>query len=214
MKSKLIILLGLIMLFVSIWAHHMFMSGVNPFLSNFVLLPLSIIFIIGIFNLTKKVGDYISDRVTRNFSIGFLVLLILSALKGVFFGNSAIDLQLHDTYFVINDFYILFLFSLIFGFYAIAYFVIPKIIRRKLNKILGQIHFWLTTIVTFFLVYPIYSLGMAGVPRRYYNTEQIDTFIQIGNVNMIITILAILVFLSQFTFVVNLVYSLLKGPKV
>jgi len=214
MKYKLIILVGLGLSLFSIWAHHMFMSGVNPFISNFFVIPLVIIFLVGIIYLNKKIGEKFSNSVARLFGIGFVSFLSLSALTGVFFGNSAIDIQLHDTYFVIAHFHIQVLFSLIFGFYAIVYFVTPKLIKRKLNDTLGQIHFWLSTSGVFFLMYPIYHLGMVGIPRRYYNVEQLDSYKQFGNINIVITIIVILLLLSQVILLVNLVYSLLKSPKI
>ncbi len=189
------------------------MSGVNPFISNFLVLPLAIIILVGTIYLTKKFRYNPSNSVTKLFGIGFLLFLILSALKYFFGGNTAIDLQLYDTYFVIADYYILFSFSIILGFYAVVYSVTPKIIKRELNQTLGQLHFWLTTIGVLFLIYPIYYLGMAGVPRRYYSVENIDGYKQFENLKMVITIIAILVFLSQFIFLINLVYSLLKHPK-
>jgi cytochrome c oxidase subunit 1 len=202
------------MLFFLIWAHHMFMSGVNPFISNFFVLPLLTIFLVGTIYMMKKIGDKTSNSTTTKlFSIGFVLLLMLSALNGFFRGNIAIDIQMHDTYFVISHFHILVLFSLIFGFYAIVYFVTPKMIRKELNETLGRIHFWLTAIVIFFLIYLIYNIGMAGVPRRYYNVEQLDTYEQFWNINMWIIIIVILVFLSQFIFLVNLIYSLQRRPK-
>jgi len=205
--------MGLIILIFLIWAHQMYMSGVNPFTSNVFVIPIAIIILFGTIYLTKNIRKKVSNSGTRLFGIGSLFLLILSILTGAFWGNSAIDIQLHDTYFVIAHFHILILFSLIFGFYAIVYFVTPKIIRRQLNETLGQLHFWLTTIVIFFLMYPIYNLGMAGVPRRYYSVEKPKIYEQVGNINVIITIIGILAFLSQFIFLVNLIYSLFKSSK-
>ncbi len=213
MKYKLIILVGLVLLLFSIWAHHMFMSGVNPFISNFFVIPLITIFLVGVVYLMKKTSDKSSNSVSRFFGIGFVLFLILSALTYIFLGNSTIDLQLNDTYFVIAHFHIIVLFSLIFGFYAIVYFVTPKLIKRKLNETLGKIHFWLTTIGIFFLIYPIYDIGAAGVPRRYYDVEQLDAYKQFGNTNLVITIIVILLLLPQVIFLINLIYSLLGSPK-
>ncbi|MFK7809894.1 MAG: cbb3-type cytochrome c oxidase subunit I [Saprospiraceae bacterium] len=213
MKYKLIALVGLMILPFLIWAHHMFMSGVNPFISNFFVFPLVIIFLISAVYVMKKNGKEISNSSTAKlFSVGFILLLILSAINGFFRGNTAIDFQMNDTYIVVAYFYILGLFSLVFGFYAIVYFVIPMMVRKKLNETLGRIHFWLTSIVTIFLIYPIYNIGIAGVPRRYYSVEQINIYEQFGTMNIGIIIIVV-VFLSQFIFLINLVYSLLSRSK-
>jgi len=201
MKYKLPILVVSILLFIYflVWAHHMFMSGVNPFISNFFVIPLAIIFLIGANYLSKKIGKITSNKVAKFFSIAFVLFLIYGLLSGIFLGNSAIDIQMHDTYFVIAHFHIFILFSLIFAFYAIAYFVIPKMIKRKLNETLGLLHFALTTIgILSFICHPINYVGMAGVPRRYYRFENIDPAQYFENINMIFTLsLGTVIFLAE-----------------
>ena len=211
MNNTLAVFVGLLMLLLLFWAHHMFMSGVNPFVSNFFILP--IIFLIGIVYLAKRFGGYNSNNVVRLFGIGFFVFLILGAFNGFFWGNTAVDIQFHDTYLVFAHFQLLILISLIFGLYAIAYYSIPKLIKRKLNRTLGHIHFWTTTIGVVLFLYPIGNLGMVGVPRRYYNFENLEDYNHFANMNQLTTIITVLLLLAQCIFIVNVIFSILSKPK-
>ncbi|MBT8234180.1 MAG: cytochrome c oxidase subunit I [Saprospiraceae bacterium] len=200
-----------------VWAHHMFMSGVNPFLSNFFVIFTLIIAIpsaVKVFNwITTLYGGNIRFNSAMLFSIGFVSMFISGGLTGIFLGNSAIDIQMHDTYFVVAHFHIVMGIAAFFGMFAGIYHWFPKMFARYMNETLGKLHFWGTMIGAYAIFWPMHYLGMAGVPRRYYSFEAFDTFKHFGPMNQFITIAAIVVFALQIVFVINFFYSIYKGKK-
>ena len=201
-----------------VWAHHMFMSGVNPFISNFFVVFTLIIAVpsaIKVFNwiATLYKGD-LRLNTPMLFSIGFVSMFISGGLTGVFLGNSAIDIQQHDTYFVVAHFHIVMGIAAFFGMFAGVYHWFPKMFGRFMNETLGKIHFWATLIGAYAIFWPMHYLGLAGVPRRYYRFDSFDAFGSFGEMNMFITIAAIVVFFAQLLMVINFFYSMYYGKKM
>ncbi len=201
-----------------VWAHHMFMSGVNPFLSNFFVIFTLIIAVpsaVKVFNwITTLWGGNIRFTSSMLFAIGFVSMFISGGLTGIFLGNSAIDIQLHDTYFVVAHFHIVMGIAAFFGMYCGVYHWFPKMFGRFMNETLGKIHFWVTLVGAYAIFWPMHYLGMAGVPRRYYSFETFDAFKHFGAMNQFITIAAIVVFAAQILMVINFFYSIFKGKKM
>jgi len=200
-----------------VWAHHMFMSGVNPFLSNFFVIFTLIIAIpsaVKVFNwITTLYGGNIRFNSAMLFAIGFVSMFISGGLTGIFLGNSAIDIQMHDTYFVVAHFHIVMGVAAFFGMFAGIYHWFPKMFGRFMNETLGRIHFWGTMIGAYAIFWPMHYLGMAGVPRRYYSFDTFEAFSHFGPMNQFITIAAVVVFGIQLLFVINFFYSIFKGKK-
>ena len=201
-----------------VWAHHMFMSGVNPFISNFFVVFTLIIAVpsaVKVFNwITTLYRGNIRFNSASLFAIGFVSMFISGGLTGIFLGNSALDIQLHDTYFVVAHFHIVMGVAAFFGMFAGIYNWYPKMWGRFMNETIGQIHFWGTLIGAYAIFWPMHYLGMAGVPRRYYSFENFDAFSHFDTMNKFITIAAIVVFFLQVMFVVNFIYSIFKGKRV
>jgi len=201
-----------------VWAHHMFMSGVNPFISNFFVIFTLIIAVpsaVKVFNwITTLYGGNIRFTSAMLFSIGFVSMFISGGLTGIFLGNSAIDIQMHDTYFVVAHFHIVMGIAAFFGMFAGIYHWFPKMYGRFMNETLGKIHFWGTLIGSYAIFWPLHYLGMAGVPRRYYRFDSFDTFSHFATLNKFVTIAAIIVFALQLLFVINFFYSIFKGKKM
>jgi cytochrome c oxidase subunit 1 len=201
-----------------VWAHHMFMSGVNPFIANFFVIFTLIIAVpsaVKVFNwITTLYGGAIRFNAASLFSIGFVSMFISGGLTGIFLGNSAIDIQLHDTYFVVAHFHIVMGVAAFFGMYAGIYHWFPKMYGRFMNETLGKIHFWGTLIGAYAIFWPMHYLGMAGVPRRYYSFDVFNTFAHFDEMNKFITIAAIVVFAVQVLFVINFFYSIWNGKKM
>jgi len=201
-----------------VWAHHMFMSGVNPFISNFFVVFTLIIAVpsaVKVFNwITTLYGGNIRLNTPMLFSIGFVSMFISGGLTGVFLGNSTIDIQMHDTYFVVAHFHIVMGVAAFFGMFAGIYHWYPKMYSRFMNETLGKIHFWGTIIGAYAIFWPMHFIGMAGVPRRYYSFDTFDAFKHFSGMNQFITIAAILVFFVQLVFVINFFYSIWKGKKM
>ncbi len=200
-----------------VWAHHMFMSGVNPFISNFFVVFTLIIAVpsaVKVFNwITTLYRGNIRFNAAMLFAVGFISMFISGGLTGIFLGNSAIDIQMHDTYFVVAHFHIVMGIAAFFGMFAGVYHWFPKMFGRFMNETIGKIHFWGTIIGAYAIFWPMHYTGLAGLPRRYYSREGFETFRHFGDVSEFITIAAILTFFVQLLFVVNFFYSIWKGRK-
>ncbi len=201
-----------------VWAHHMFMSGVNPFISNFFVVFTLIIAVpsaVKVFNwISTLYGGNIRLNTPMLYCIGFVSMFISGGLTGIFLGNSAIDIQQHDTYFVVAHFHIVMGVAAFFGMFAGVYNWFPKMFGRFMNETLGKIHFWITMIGAYAVFGPMHYLGMAGVPRRYYRFDNFDAFKDFTDLNKFITIAAIITFFAQILFVVNFFWSMYKGRKM
>src|SRR5689334_9454870 len=201
-----------------VWAHHMFVSGLNPFLGSvFVLLTLLIAIpsAIKVFNwLTTIWKGNIRFTPGMMFSLGFVSLFISGGLTGIFLGNSTLDIHLHDTYFVIAHFHIVMGVAGFFGMFAGLYHWYPKLYGRYLNNNLGYIHFWLTLIGAYLIFWPMHYEGLAGVPRRYLDLSSWSFGTTFADLDKMITVVSIIVFAVQLLFVFNFFYSIFKGRKV
>ncbi len=201
-----------------VWAHHMFMAGVNPFLSNFFIvftLMIAVPSAVKVFNwITTLYGGNLRLNTPMLFAIGFVSMFISGGLTGIFLGNATIDIQMHDTYFVVAHFHIVMGVAAFFGMFAGIYHWYPKMFGRFMNETLGKIHFWGTLIGAYLIFWPMHYIGLAGVPRRYYSFNNFDAFKHFAGLNQFITIAVILVFFVQLVFVLNFFYSIWHGRKM
>ncbi|MCA6450510.1 MAG: cbb3-type cytochrome c oxidase subunit I [Chitinophagaceae bacterium] len=201
-----------------VWAHHMFVTGLNPFLGSiFVLLTLLIAVpsAIKVFNwLTTLWRGNIRFTPGMMFAIGFVSLFISGGLTGIWLGNSALDIHLHDTYFVIAHFHIVMGVASMFGMFAGIYHWFPKMYGRYLNNSMGYIHFWVTIAGAYLIFWPMHYEGLAGMPRRYYDYSIWESFKQFAELNRFISTVAMIVFAVQLLFLFNFFYSIFKGRKV
>lgn len=201
-----------------VWAHHMFVTGLNPFLGSvFVLLTLLIAVpsAIKVFNwLTTLWRGNIRFTPAALFGIGFVSLFISGGLTGIFLGNSTIDIHLHDTMFVVAHFHIVMGVASFFGMFAGVYHWFPKMYGRYMNNTLGYIHFWVTMVGAYLIFWPIHYQGLAGMPRRYLDKSVWVNFSQFHELDKMVTIVSIIVFAVQLMFVFNFFYSIFKGRKV
>ena len=201
-----------------VWAHHMFMSGINPFIANFFVIFTLIIAVpsaVKVFNwIATLYGGDIRFNPASLFAIGFVSMFISGGLTGIWLGNSALDIQLHDTYFVVAHFHIVMGVAAFFGMYAGVYHWFPKLYGRFMNETLGKFHFWGTLIGAYCVFWPMHYLGMAGVPRRYYSFDNFQTFGHFDGMNKFITIAALITFGFQLLFVINFFWSIWKGRKL
>ncbi len=201
-----------------VWAHHMFVSGMNPFLGSvFVLLTLLIAIpsAIKVFNwLTTIWRGNLRFTPGMLFSIGFVSVFISGGLTGIFVGNSTLDIHIHDTYFVIAHFHIVMGVAGFFGMFAGVYHWFPKMYGRYMNNTMSYIHFWVTMIGSNLIFWPMHYEGLAGMPRRYLDYSNWESFNQFEGLNRFISIVTIVVFAVQLLFVFNFFYSIFKGRKV
>ncbi|MBE2230330.1 MAG: cbb3-type cytochrome c oxidase subunit I [Chitinophagaceae bacterium] len=201
-----------------VWAHHMFVTGLNPFLGSvFVLLTLLIAVpsAIKVFNwLTTLWRGNIRFTPAALFAIGFVSLFISGGLTGIFLGNSTIDIHLHDTMFVVAHFHIVMGVASFFGMFAGVYHWFPKMFGRYMNNTLGYIHFWVTMAGAYLIFWPMHYQGLAGMPRRYLDKRGWVSFNQFTDLDKMITVVSIIVFAVQLMFVFNFFYSIYKGRRV
>jgi cytochrome c oxidase subunit 1 len=201
-----------------VWAHHMYVSGMNPYFGFFFATTTLIIAIptaLKVYNwiLTLWRGN-IHLTVPMLFAIGFIFTFTHGGLTGLMLGNVVIDLPLSDTYFVVAHFHMVMGVSPVMVLFAAIYHWFPKISGRFLNNKLGMFHFWGTFLGTYAIYLPMHYLGFLGVPRRYFamgDTDFIPASAQ--TLNASITVSAILVGLVQLVFIANVIWSVFKGKK-
>jgi cytochrome c oxidase subunit 1 len=199
-----------------VWAHHMYVSGMNLYLGFFFATTTLIIAIptaIKVYNwvLTLWRGN-IHLTVPMLFAIGFIFTFINGGLTGLFLGNVTIDLPLSDTMFVVAHFHMVMAIAPIMVVFGAIYHWYPKITGRMLDDTMGKIHFWITFVGSYAIYYPMHYLGFMGVPRRYYAIEGTN-FIPASaqTLNEAITIAALVVGAAQILFLYNLVVSYYRG---
>jgi cytochrome c oxidase subunit 1 len=217
-KAMVFSILAIAFLSFIVWAHHMFMAGINPFAAMIFVVFTLIIAVPSAVKVFNWIATLYRGNVRFNsaslFAIGFVSMFISGGLTGIFLGNSAIDIQMHDTYFVVAHFHIVMGVAAFFGMFAGIYHWFPKMYSRFMNETLGKLHFWITLIGAYAIFWPMHYLGIAGIPRRYYSFENFETFRHFDGMNQFITVAAILVFAAQIVFVVNFFYSIWKGKKL
>ena len=210
-------ILGISVLSFIVWAHHMFVSGMNPFLGSifmFLTLIIAVPSAVKVFNwLATLWRGNIVFTTAMLFAIGFVSLFISGGLTGILLGNSAVDIQLHNTYFVVAHFHLVMGSAAFFGMFCGIYHWFPKMFGRMMDEKLGYVHFWLTFLGVYLVFLPMHYVGIAGFPRRYYAFTAFETFSKFADLNMFISAAAILAFFGQFVFLFNFVYSIFRGRR-
>lgn len=200
-----------------VWGHHMFVTGMNPFLGSvftFTTLLIAIPSAVKAFNyITTLWKGNLQFTPGMMFSIGLVSTFITGGLTGLILGDSALDINVHDTYFVVAHFHIVMGLSAIFGLFAGVYHWFPKLFGRRMNKNLGFIHFWVTFIAAYGVFFPMHFLGMAGLPRRYYTNTAFPMFDDLADINVLVSYFAIIGGIAQVIFIYNFFYSALRGKK-
>jgi len=200
-----------------VWGHHMFITGMNPFLGSvfvFTTLLIAIPSAVKAFNyITTLWKGNIRYTPAMLFAIGLVSTFISGGLTGIILADSALDIQVHDTQFFTAVFHIVMGVSVILGMIAGVYHWFPKLFLRHMNKKLGYVHFWLTFISAYGVFFPMHFLGLAGVPRRYYSNSAFPMFDNLVDINVLITAFAILGAIAQVVFLFNFFYSIFRGPK-
>ncbi|MBB5575705.1 MULTISPECIES: cbb3-type cytochrome c oxidase subunit I [Rhizobium] len=199
-----------------VWAHHMYVSGMNPNFGFFFATTTLIIAIptaIKVYNwvLTLWRGD-IHLTMPMLFALAFIVTFINGGLTGLFLGNVVVDVPLSDTMFVVAHFHMVMGVAPILVIFGAIHHWYPKVTGRMLNVTMGHIHFWITFLGAYAIFFPMHYLGLMGVPRRYYELGE-TAFIppSAHTLNMFITVAALIVGAAQILFLFNLAWSLRWG---
>lgn len=200
-----------------VWGHHMFVTGMNPFLGSvftFTTLLIAIPSAVKAFNyITTLWKGNLQLNPAMLFSIGLVSTFISGGLTGIILGDSALDINVHDTYFVVAHFHLVMGISALYGLFAGVYHWFPKMFGRMMNKNLGYIHFWVTAIGAYGIFFPMHFIGMAGLPRRYYTNTAFPYFDDLANINVVITIFAIITAAVQLVFLYNFISSIFYGKR-
>jgi cytochrome c oxidase subunit I len=201
-----------------VWAHHMYVSGMNPYFGFFFATTTLIIAVptaIKVYNwvLTLWRAD-IHLNVPMLFALGFIVTFVNGGLTGLFLGNVVVDVPLSDTMFVVAHFHMVMGVAPIMVVFGAIYHWYPKITGRMFNDALGKLHFWVTFIGAYAIFFPMHYLGLLGMPRRYHDIGQ-TSFIpdSAHTLNAFISVVALIVGAAQMLFLFNMFWSLRHGKK-
>ena len=205
-----------------VWAHHMFVTGMNPFLGSvfvFTTLLITIPSAVKVFNyLTTLWKGSLIFTPAMLFAVGMVSSFITGGVTGIILADSALDIMVHDTYFVVAHFHVVMGLSAVFGMFGGVYHWFPRMYGRMLNTRLGYLHFWMTIIGAYGVFFPMHFVGIAGAPRRYYDNSVYNEFDTVAHdmvfdLNVIITYFAIFAAIGQCVFLFNFFYSIFRGPK-
>jgi cytochrome c oxidase subunit 1 len=198
-----------------VWGHHMYVTGMNPFLGSvfvFTTLLIAIPSAVKAFNyITTLYQGNIRFTPAMLFSIGLVSTFVTGGLTGIVLADSALDVNVHDTYFVVAHFHIVMGMSAIFGMLAGIYHWFPKMYGRMMNTKLGYVHFWFTLVCGFGVFFPMHFVGMAGAPRRYYDYSEFAFLDWVMDLNPIISTFAIVGGAAQLLFLFNFFHSMRYG---
>ena len=200
-----------------VWGHHMFVTGMNPFLGSvfvFTTLLIAIPSAVKAFNyITTLWKGNIKFTPAMCFAVGLVSTFVSGGVTGIILADSALDIPIHDTYFVVAHFHIVMGLSAVLGMFAGVYHWFPKLFLRHMNKKMGYLHFWITFVCAYGVFFPMHFLGLAGVPRRYYTNSSFPMFDNLVDINQLVSVFAIIGALAQFIFVFNFFYSIYRGRK-
>jgi cytochrome c oxidase subunit I len=216
-RAMIASILAIAFLSTIVWGHHMFISGMNPFLGSvftFTTLLIAIPSAVKAFNyITTLWKGNLQLNPAMLFSIGLVSTFISGGLTGIILGDSTLDINVHDTYFVVAHFHLVMGISALYGFFAGVYHWFPKMFGRMMNKNLGYIHFWVTAVCAYGVFYPMHFIGMAGLPRRYYTNTNFPLFDDLADVNQVITTFALIGAAFQVVFMWNFFTSIFYGKR-
>ncbi len=200
-----------------VWGHHMFVSGMHPLLGGAFMAATMIIAIpsaIKTFNWCTTLWQArIHFTTAMLFAIGFVSLFVTGGLSGIFLASAPVDIYLHDTYFVIAHFHFVMASAALFSIFAGTYYWFPKMFGRMMNETLGKIHFVATFLGIYATFFPMHFLGTMGNSRRLYSESFYPFLAKAPPIDVFISISAFVLGAAQIVFIVNVFYSLVRGPR-
>jgi len=202
-----------------VWAHHQFISGIDPRMANVftvttVLISIPIAEMMFLYIATLY-GGSIRFAVPMLWGLAFIAEFLIGGVTGIPLGSSGSDIYFHDTYFVVAHFHYTFFPIAIIGSFAGITYWFPKMFGRMMSERLGKIHFWGTIIPFNFIFIPMFFTGMAGQHRRIYSYNH---FPELGvpalqNLRILSTVALVIMLAFQFVFFYNFIRSLYWGEK-
>jgi cytochrome c oxidase subunit 1 len=198
-----------------VWGHHMFMSGMNPQLGGFFTVTTLIIAVPSAIKTFNWLGTLWRGNIRFHtpmlYALAFVALFVIGGLSGIFLATTAVDIPLHDTYFVVAHIHYVLFGGSLFGIFGAITFWFPKMFGRMMSEGLNRIHFVLTFVFFNLVFFPMHNLGTRGMMRRLYDTTQYPHLQDLQGTNVLITIAALILFGAQLIFAFNFFWSLFKG---
>jgi cytochrome c oxidase subunit 1 len=198
-----------------VWAHHMYVSGMDPYFGFFFATSTLIIAIptaIKVYNWVLTLWRAnIHLTIPLLFAVAFIVTFVNGGITGLFLGNVVVDVPLSDTMFVVAHFHMVMGVAPILVVFGAIYQWYPKITGRMLSNTLGHIHFWTTFLGAYAIFFPMHYVGLMGVPRRYYEIGETAALQSAATLNHFITFAALIVGAAQMVFLFNLIWSYFYG---
>ncbi len=212
-----IIVLGFLSFIV--WAHHMYLTNMGTVISSFFQTTTMMISIPSVIILTCLLitlwGGSIRFNTPMLFALAFIPMFGIGGLTGLPLGLSSPDIHFHDTYYVIGHFHYVVAPGTIFALFAGIYYWFPKMTGRKMNEVLGHLHFWPSLVCMNFVFFPMLIQGLAGMNRRMYDGGASYAHNQtVLHLNGVISTAAFIMGAVQIFFIINLIWSMFKGEKI
>ncbi|MGK0289346.1 MAG: cytochrome c oxidase subunit 1 [bacterium] len=200
-----------------VWAHHQFVAGIDPRMANvfaFTTLVISIPIAVLLFcYIATLYGGSIEFTTPMLFALGMIFEFLLGGVTGIYLGSNAVDIYFHDNTFVVAHFHYTFFPIVFFGGIAGIYYWYPKIFGRKMNEVLGKIHFVGTVIFFNAIFLPLFVLGMRGQHRRIFDYRNFPDLVQFQPLRIMATMALIGLLLTSVVFAINFFWSMFKGEK-
>ena len=146
-------------------------------------------------------------------ALGFISMFIIGGLTGIFLASTPVDMYMHDTYFVVGHLHYVLFGGSLFGAFAGITFWFPKMFGRMMNDRLGKVHFWLTFVLFNAVMFPMFVLGLNGMPRRIYDYTQYAGLAHLAGLNRMMSVAAFCLFASQLIFAANFLWNMFRGKK-
>ena len=199
-----------------VWGHHMFQSGMSPLLGTTFMVSTMVIAVPSAIKTFNWLGTLYRGSIQLTtpmmHSLAFVSMFVVGGLSGIYMTSTPVDIYIHDTFFIVAHIHYVVFGGSIFGIFAAIHYWFPKMFGRMMNETLGKIHFVLTFLAFNGTFFPMHILGVGGHMRRLYNPMQYDFLQPLQPINELITTFAWIMGFTQFLLIVNVVWSLWKGP--
>jgi cytochrome c oxidase subunit 1 len=205
-------LLAILVLSFSVWAHHMFVSGMAPWLRAPMMVTSLIIAVptgIKVFSWIATLWEgKLNFSTPMLFALGFVSMFVIGGLSGIYLAAVPIDIHVSDTYFVVAHIHYVLFGGSLFTIFAGIYYWFPKMTGRMYNERLGKLHFWLTFVGFNATFFPMHYLGIQGMPRRVA-----DYAPRFADLNFFISIASFFLGASTLVFLYNMIVSWARGER-
>ena len=200
-----------------VWGHHMFISGMNPWLGISFMVSTMLIALpsgVKVFNWIATIfHGKLQFTTAMLYSIAFVSMFVIGGLSGLLMAATPVDIYIHDTYYIVAHFHYVLFAGTLMGVFGAIYFWFPKMFGRKMNEWMGKAHFLLTFIFMNATFFPMHFLGARGFPRRYADPYHFESFADLLPMNQFITYAAFAMAAAQLIFLFNFLGSLIFGSR-